>query len=611
MLCEKCGAYAQEDAITCDVCGTLLKRKPRLEPGVRGIRQGKPSSTPVVLPGDSRSQEPKVYDDLKLDVPASLRNTSRGKRGRGTDKYRADAGRPQSRRGIPRVAESEVRKLRVRYEKVRPVKKRMVNWMLVLVIISGLVVLSLVGGFLYLTRSAAGQRILARMGRDATAQAFWQVGEEYMDEGHVEKAITAFITADEKDPDNVDGMLALAAAYEAAGLEAEAEATYKNLYEEVAPTRPQAYQNQIRLLLYQDRTPEAADLMKLAYEKTGLASFRLQREQTIPNMPKTDLSAGRYNEEKIVNLVSPQDYDIYYLIGEGELPKDGTLYKEPIHLGEGSHALKAICVSGNLTSDPLQVTYHVVMPSPDAPKASLAPNTYERQQRVRLRYPGKDKVEMYYTIDGSIPDTNSPRYTGDPIYLPGGRVTLRAIAVNEKGKASNVMEVGYKIQNVPFRMMYSEEDVFTGFTLMKTTREEFLQKSGQPISQEAVIVEDINGECQKAVFDWGYAIFANLGQWTVVEVHQTDEKFAPPRKTHIGSSVKEITDQFRDMGQPENADGSRSLYFDVKGLGIINLISDKQKEIMYTFTTVENAVWKLIYHVTGDTVTAITHTYVP
>ncbi len=616
MLCEKCGAYMPDDAITCEGCGTLMKRKPQPEPGVRGIRQGRMTGSTQPLPGSSRT-EPKdepARRDMARDVPKMYRDDKRPERRRGVERFTEDAGRPQSRRGIPRVSESQVRKLRIRQEKVHPVKKHMVNWMHILTLGIILFILGIAGGFLYLTKSPAGQVVLARMGQDAPAPAYWQVGEQYLNQGQISEAIAAFEKANEKNPDNVDGLLSLGSALEAAGRTEEAKTLYQRLYEVISPERPEAYRNQIRILIAQDHTPEAAELMKLAHNKTGLISFRQQRDATLPKMPETDLAAGRYTEEKQVNLTSSQDYDILYMLGDGDFPQDAKPYEGPILLKDSQqNRLRAVCVSGDLLSDPLDVTYSVVLPSPDAPRAGLAPNTYERQQRVWLRYPGKESnITMYYTLDGSTPDLNSPRYTGDPILLPGGRVTLKAIAVNSYGKTSNVMEVGYKINRVNFREMYSETDTFQGFKLLETTQDVFIQANGQPSSQETVTVKNIEGECHKLNYSWGYCTVAYIsGQWLVVEVYETQDKFAAPRGTRIGNAEKEVTGNFRDMLQPNSQNGDRSLYYDGNSTGIIKLTPENQKSIQYACYTLESNRIMLQYDLTNGVVTAISHKFAP
>ena len=112
----------------------------------------------------------------------------------------------------------------------------------------------------------------------------------------------------------------------------------------------------------------------------------------MPSTPTADQQGGPLMRERDVQLVSEEDYEIYYLFGdEGLLPEDGTLYESPIHLAEGTHILRAVAVSNDLISDELRISYTINLPKPSAPYPSLAPGTYERIQRIRLRYVESDE----------------------------------------------------------------------------------------------------------------------------------------------------------------------------------------------------------------------------
>lgn len=67
----------------------------------------------------------------------------------------------------------------------------------------------------------------------------------------------------------------------------------------------------------------------------------------------------------------------------------------------------------------------------DVPEFSLdAKETYEEVQQLTLT--AEKGLTIYYTVDGSDPDTGSTKYT-EPIQLDEGETTVTAIAVNKKG----------------------------------------------------------------------------------------------------------------------------------------------------------------------------------
>ena len=328
--------------------------------------------------------------------------------------------------------------------------KKGINWAKVTLAAGIFCVLLLVGTAVFLTRTSAGQRIMARAGFDATSTAYWEVGEEKMDVGDIDGAIEYYLKAAEIDGEdnvNVAGLLDLGGAYEAAGRLTEAEELYVHIYTDIVPSATEAYTNVIRIMLSDGRDAEAAVLMEYAYKMTGSSSFSSQRSSLLPSPPSVNIAAGYYEENKTLRLTSAEGYDIYYTFDENaELPYGGTLYTAPLLLDENTWPLRAVAVNGDLVSDELSASYTISMPAPTMPYPSLAANTYTQRQRVRIfqniERTREEDVVIYYTIDGSTPDYDSPIYDQDAtkgILLPGGRVTLRAVAVNSYGKASNTL----------------------------------------------------------------------------------------------------------------------------------------------------------------------------
>lgn len=417
----------------------------------------------------------------------------------------------------------------------------------------------------------------------------------------------------------MEGLLLLGGAYEADGRLAEAEALYTLMYTDIVPTRSEPYRNVIRMMLADGRRPQAAELMQVAYDKTKLDTFREQRRDLLPQTPKLvdeqRMTAGYYKMEKDIELYSPEGFEIWYTTSdEAVLPQDGVLYTGPIHLEEAVYNLRAVAVNGDLVSDPWTGTYKIILPSPKTPYPSLAPNTYEKRQRVRLKPGELDKttataeeiadyennaITIYYTIDGSTPDYDSPIYdyvANEGIVLPTGRVTLKAIAMNSRGKVSNVLEVGYKIMAKPWPLDgYKAEDTIGRMTLNITTRDEFEQKHGTGEKVEAC-THALYEEAEKVSYSWGYAVMGKKKNgWVLAELSFQSTQFAGPRGTAIGDTEVEITKKFRDLGQVASPSGNRGLYCDGSDVGKIFMQPDGSKIIRYTCATGDSHVWQLEY----------------
>ena len=617
MICPRCGAYVTSNEIVCPVCGTTIDPAQGKESGVQAIRQGLHArdSVPEAAAAPRRHRRGASRDDgfretaLEDELPVYGDGAEETE---GFDRFRS---RPEEKQQ-PGTTALPKRKIRT-----HEVKQRMINWSHVIIAAAALFVLMIVGVYFYLTRTMNGQMILARLGRDTTSQALWRVGEEELDTGMIEKSIELMERARKQDGDevNVDGMLTLGSAYEAAGDTESAKAIYKQLYEEVVPTRAEPYRSMIRILLADGDSAEAAVLMQTAYEKTGLTSFREQRSETLPSPPGTSLPAGSYSTERSFELSGGPDDVIYYTFDEeAELPAGGIVYESPVHLGEGIYTLRAVAVNGELISDQLKCTYKIIMPSPQKPQTSLAPATYKQRQRVRLR-PGDDNKEdkditIYYTIDGSNPDADSPVWVGEPIILPGGRVTLKAIAVNGYGKMSNQLSVLYKIEAKPYpETAYGPEEIIGDIKLNGTKREAFEAEYGTGLSVEPVTVDKIDNPCEKVTYSWGWAIFQELKSgWMIIELDFHDATFTAPRGTHIGASEDEIVSKFRDMGQLASPSGNRGLYYNKNSDYGRILKTDDGKIIRYLTATLDGHIWKLDYRLDRyGTCEEITWTYLP
>lgn len=80
--------------------------------------------------------------------------------------------------------------------------------------------------------------------------------------------------------------------------------------------------------------------------------------------------------------------------------------------------------------------------SVSTPKFSEEEGEYDKYITVKL---SSTASEIYYTTDGSEPNSNSTKYTDEIKLDKSGKTTIKAIAYNEKGMASNVATATYTI----------------------------------------------------------------------------------------------------------------------------------------------------------------------
>ena len=645
MLCPRCGYYTDGEDTVCPECGEILDFSAGAPTeGAEAIRQGKRAREAIRNASAMRQAQaekrkrrsgashatvelPAVRDDRETDMtPDRTVSETEGTPGEDGEDFVFER-RRRSVYDENAAAEEQALEYSARIEEKGRTRLRTVNWIKIwIAVFAGLILIG-VGTWFFLDKTEAGQKIMARLGRDATSSALWAVGEEQMNSGDIDGAIATFEKAKKQDEAegmiDVDGLLMLGSAYEAANRTDKASALYEQIYTET-PSRTEAYVNHIRILLASkdpDNEAKAGELMKLAYQKTGESSFQTQRRDLVPAPPEVDLTAGYYETKKRIKISSYQGYNVYYTFDENaKLPEGGTLYTERVFLDEGIHNLRAVAVNGKLVSDELKGTYKIIMPSPQTPQCNLAPGPYKTRQRVRLK-PGKDNLNdddivIYYTVDGSNPDADCPIYTGEPVLLPSGHVvTIKAVAVNKYNKVSNMLEVKYKIEAKPYPLTAWElSENIAGIELNKTNLLDFQSAYGEGTQAETGPVEGFETECRKYEYPWGYIITTlTKKNWVIVELYfRSADPFKAPRGTKVGDPLDFVVGKFKDLGQIESASGNRGLYSLENGNdGKIWLQEDKTKVIRYRVRS-EGHWYQLEYHVsTGGTVTAVDYRYIP
>lgn len=445
-----------------------------------------------------------------------------------------------------------------------------VNWLRLCLIAALCVVILVAGVFFFLRGTAQGQRMLAAGGREASAEAYHELGRSYLADGMLSSAVWAMEIAQQKNPDDLETLIDLGKAYMANGDGAQAEVALVraiNLW----PAHPEPYRLLINNMLTQSRNSEALQVLQMAMENNDDAYFSTQYKQLLPEMPTVSDIGKTYTTEMTITLAAEDSAVIYYTLN-GKDPKDpeeGLVYSGPLLLEDGaSWKLRAVAFRDGMYSLEQVQTYIINKPSPDQPKASLPTNTYSSVRTVSLRPGGKDVVDIYYTIDGTSPgdrDGPSPNaklfVEGQPITLRIGKTQLRAIAYNVEGKASNELTVEYVCEGKT-KATFSDKDAVSGLKLGTTTRANFEKTYGAP-QQEYDDGSDVQGTYIRCVYPFGFVTYLDRGndrEPVLMELSTTSTAFSGPRGTSVGMRMEEVIDAFRDNGGEPNAQGQRNLY---------------------------------------------------
>lgn len=155
-----------------------------------------------------------------------------------------------------------------------------------------------------------------------------------------------------------------------------------------------------------------------------------------PLAPQANLESGTYTEVQTIRIDDSQDTDVYYSFNGSETARYNS---DEWHLNQ-KQEYRLECYSVNqleLQSDVQQYVYTMEIPVPAKVVSSLPDGVYTTPQVVELS--AEDDTTIYYTLDGSDPDTNSLRYE-DKLETHQGKNVIKAVAYNKIGTRGEMYE---------------------------------------------------------------------------------------------------------------------------------------------------------------------------
>lgn len=109
------------------------------------------------------------------------------------------------------------------------------------------------------------------------------------------------------------------------------------------------------------------------------------------------------------------------------------------------------------------------------------------------------------------------------------------------------------------------------------------------------------------MYSWGEArFFSSEKGFTLYYFESTSSSMQGPRNTKVGMTVEQVTSAFRDMGQKNNQDGSRSLYHDSStGTGMITSPVDGKVQVEYIYYRDDGSRMILTYFAENNVVNKV------
>ena len=404
MRCTSCKSILMNSAVVCNRCGKEVQIVPDYNP-----------LDEITRPIDIGNVNRRRYTN-----PHDSGNSTRIINQEDIDKIRAERREARSRNRRPQ--DSSLEKGHVGHEnkkKKRGVSKKRAKRIMRILFI--LLAFALVAAFFINRNSYQG---LVNRGNQALAS------------GQLLQAETLFRRAIDRIPHRAEAYIGLSRIYIQNDRIDEAEVLFLNALDGQGTNVP-LFKATIDFYI------ETYQLAKISILLDGAAeSVILALEEYVALPPVLSLDDGYFDEVQEVALQSDTEGTIFYTTDGSEPHVGSQRYTEPILLTEGSHIIRAILVNDlGIPSLTVTGTFSIELPSATAPLVTPMTGQYHVATPIVVQVP--EGYTAHYTLDGSIPTSQSPVYEG-PIEMLPGRTIFSVILINDlTGRETDVTVRNY------------------------------------------------------------------------------------------------------------------------------------------------------------------------
>lgn len=206
---------------------------------------------------------------------------------------------------------------------------------------------------------------------------------------------------------------------------------------EMNPDSTSAYGELLRLYEKNQEYDKIKELMAQATDE-----MRETYQNYVCKLPTVSKAGGTYNEElELLFEDIPEGTEVYYTLNGAQPDRNSRKYEKDITISEEETVtLKYIAYNKKgIPSDIGEEVYQISYDEPEAPNIAPSSGKYEYSEQIIVT--AQEGCDIYFAFDEE-PTLNSRKYTG-PISIPTGEHTFSAIAVDSRGKVSQINSAVY------------------------------------------------------------------------------------------------------------------------------------------------------------------------
>ncbi len=261
------------------------------------------------------------------------------------------------------------------------------------------------------------------------------------EENDYEEAISHLERALAIDDSQADASFLLAQYYDKSGMRSSAVSVLNGILTRKADYsgRSEVYDLLLSIYEEEERYEEMGELLAECDADDIVSKYNEYAALT----PQFNKEGGVYDELISITITGNTEGFVYYTLDGSSPSENSPVYETPILLESGDYIIRAMFVNMyGVASEIATQSYYISVSVPESPIVSLDSGTYNEPALIEVYH--NDNTKIYYTIDGSVPDKYSERYS-HPIELPYGMSNFSFIAINDDGAGSEPVSRSYRL----------------------------------------------------------------------------------------------------------------------------------------------------------------------